>query len=83
MPKQVPRAALDDLKASGAAKLLLKTAWERLDLSVRDYNIINQIARAIAKLDGSSKVKTEHIAGAVHYRSITGYLDSDIKPLKL
>ncbi len=72
-----------ELDSPSAAKLLLKTAWERLDLSVRDYNIINQMAGAIAKLDGSSKVKTEHIAEAVHYRSISGYLDSDVKPLKL
>ena len=59
-----------ELENPNAAKLLLKTAWERLGLSVADYNIINYTARAIAKLDHSRKVKTEHLAEAIHYRSI-------------
>ena len=76
-----------ELESPNAAKLLLKTAWDRLGLSVGDYNIINHTARAIAKLDHSRKVKTEHIAEAIHYRSIglpqNLEANSDAMPLKL
>ncbi len=72
-----------ELESPGAANLLVQTAWEKLGLSVRDYNIIHQMAGAIAKLDGSSKIKTEHIAEAVHYRAISEYGGNDVKPLKI
>jgi len=76
-----------ELESPSTAKLLLKTAWEKLDLSVGDYNVINETARAIAKLDRCSKVRTEHIAEAIHYRSIglPQSIDAnpDAVPLKL
>ena len=66
-------------------RLLLKTAWERLDLSAHDYNIIFTLAKAIAKADHASAIKTEHVAEAIHYRSVnladdsnTGYLPISI-----
>ncbi len=53
-----------------ASQLLLKTAWERVNLSIHDYNIIMQIAQAVAILDGSDKIKTEHLAEGIHYRAL-------------
>ncbi len=68
-----------------ASQLLLKTAWERVNLSIHDYNIIMQIAQAVAILDGSDKIKTEHLAEGIHYRELlhdnTEDLDSYAIPL--
>ncbi len=72
-----------DFESINSAKLLIKTAWEKLDLCLHDYKMIILMSRSIARLEGSVKIKTEHVAEAVHYRSLSGYLDNDVKPLKL
>jgi magnesium chelatase family protein len=65
-----PKTVRDICKINDAGQLLLKRAMEKLGLSARAYDRILKVSRTIADLDGSDDIKIEHLAEAIHYRSL-------------
>ena len=68
---QMTERMLHQYAEPDAASLdMLRMAMERLKLSARAYSRILKVARTIADLAGSEKVKSMHIAEAIGYRNL-------------
>jgi magnesium chelatase family protein len=65
-----PRQIKQYCQPGQAGMLLLKTAMEKLSLSARAYDRILKLSRTIADLEGTEQIKPEHLAEAIHYRSL-------------
>ncbi len=57
-------------KLSSASRQLLQVTMQKLGLSARAYDRILKVSRTIADLAGSTDIMTEHLAEAIHYRSL-------------
>ena len=67
MPSRMVREVCEVDKAG---LMLVKKAMERLQLSARAYDRILKVARTAADLAGSEKIRHEHLAEAIHFRSL-------------
>ncbi|QHS54792.1 YifB family Mg chelatase-like AAA ATPase [Mucilaginibacter sp. 14171R-50] len=65
-----PQMVRDICKITTAGQTLLKKAMEKLGLSARAYDRILKVARTIADLAGSEEILLEHLAEAIHFRSL-------------
>lgn len=52
------------------AQTLLDTAFERLKLSARAVTRILKLARTVADLEGSERIRASHVAESIQYRSL-------------
>lgn len=55
----------------GRCKGLLLDAARRLDLSARGFDRVRRVARTLADLEGAQRIRPEHLAEALQYRSLT------------
>lgn len=53
-----------------AGRMLVKKAMEKLQLSARAYDRILKVARTAADLHESENIEIEHLAEAIHFRSL-------------
>lgn len=51
-----------------SSEILMKEAFENLKLSARSYDKILKVSRTIADLEGSERIREEHVAEAVSYK---------------
>jgi magnesium chelatase family protein len=65
-----PQMVKDVCAIDSVGKNILKVAMEKLGLSARAYDRILRVARTIADLHDSEKIKTEYLAEAIQYRSL-------------
>jgi magnesium chelatase family protein len=65
-----PKTVREICKITDAGNTLLKKAMEKLGLSARAYDRILKVARTIADLAENDEIQIEHLAEAIHYRSL-------------
>ena len=67
MPSRMVREVC---QVNPAGNILIKKAMEKLQLSARAYDRILKVARTGADLAGSAEIKIEHLAEAIHFRTL-------------
>ncbi len=65
-----PNMVRNICRISDTGQILLKQAMEKLGLSARAYDRILKVSRTIADLAGTDEILLEHLAEAIHYRSL-------------
>src|SRR5256714_1230467 len=65
-----PRLIRKYCRIDSESESMLERAMARLGLSARAYDRILKVSRTIADLDDSDDIKSDHVAEAVHYRSL-------------
>jgi hypothetical protein len=60
---------LSIFKLSESGRALLKTAYERLNLTLNDLDSIVSTSQVISRLHGSKEIKVEYLAEAIQYHS--------------
>lgn len=68
--KKAKKFERPDFCTNDAGFSLMGTAYERLNFSLHDVEIIKNISCTIAQMAFSENIKIEHIAEAIHYRCI-------------
>ena len=57
------------------AEIIIKQAFDKLNLSMRGYHKILKVARTIADIEGLQDIGAPHIQEAIMYRSLDRYLE--------
>jgi len=65
-----PNMVRNICKIDAVGQTLIKNAMEKLGLSARAYDRILKVARTIADLAQTEHIMPEHLAEAIHYRSL-------------
>ncbi len=60
---------------TSSAEIVIKKAFDKLNLSMRGYHKIIKVARTIADLDQSKQIDAHHLQEAIMYRSLDHYLE--------
>jgi magnesium chelatase family protein len=63
-----PRLVREHVRADGAAHAVLQRAYARGELSARGHGRILRVARTIADLEGSTRVRALHVTEALSFR---------------
>jgi magnesium chelatase family protein len=68
--QMTPRFIKKFCELDAAGNRMLELVTDRLGLSARSYNRILKVSRTIADLEGSEKIREQHLAEAIQYRSL-------------
>ena len=65
-----PRAVETFCQLDRNSQQILKQAFDKFGMSARSYDRVVKVARTIADLEESERIRVEHVAEAIQYRSL-------------